>query len=421
MSLPSDDFARQIFFKIHNGLPRQGPGSTQSTLRALHSINPSHRHLDILDVGCGSGVTTFDLARLGHRLIAIDNHELFIETVLTRAKQEYLSERITAVVGDMFRLPEFVAPNTFDVIWSEGSIYIIGFERGLTEWKKFLKKDGYLVCSELSWLTKNPPFEAHNFWSKHYPNMRSREENIRIIKECGYELIDSFVLAEDDWWNEYYGPMEQRIHELKLKYKGHQEAESVLNEQLNGIIESNWTELVDEFDQMNLREPLLRGIYGFGFERPSAIQQRAIKPCILGHDVIAQAQSGTGKTATFTISILQRIDVNFKDCQALILAPTRELAQQIQKVVLALGDYMSVTCHACIGGNKVQDDIKRLESGVQVVVGTPGRVYDMLQRRALQSKNIKMLVLDEADEMLKEGFKEQIYNIFMLMPENIQV
>ncbi|CAF1543647.1 unnamed protein product [Rotaria sp. Silwood1] len=171
---------------------------------------------------------------------------------------------------------------------------------------------------------------------------------------------------------------------------------------------------------MNLRESLLRGIYGFGFERPSAIQQRAIKPCILGHDVIAQAQSGTGKTATFTISILQRIAMEFKDCQALILAPTRELAQQIQKVVLALGDYMNITCHACIGGNRVNDDIRRLESGVQVVVGTPGRVYDMLQRRVLQSKNIKMLVLDEADEMLKEGFKEQIYNIFMLMPENIQ-
>ncbi|CAF4867316.1 unnamed protein product, partial [Rotaria sp. Silwood1] len=112
--------------------------------------------------------------------------------------------------------------------------------------------------------------------------------------------------------------------------------------------------------------------------------------------------------------------MEFKDCQALILAPTRELAQQIQKVVLALGDYMNITCHACIGGNRVNDDIRRLESGVQVVVGTPGRVYDMLQRRVLQSKNIKILVLDEADEMLKEGFKEQIYNIFMLMPENIQ-
>ncbi|CAF0970437.1 unnamed protein product [Rotaria sordida] len=188
----------------------------------------------------------------------------------------------------------------------------------------------------------------------------------------------------------------------------------------NGIIESTWTELVEEFDRMNLRESLLRGIYSYGFERPSAIQQRAIKPCILGHDVIAQAQSGTGKTATFAVSILQRIDMEFKECQALILAPTRELAQQIQKVVLALGDYMNITCHAFIGGGRVNDDIRRLESGVQIVVGTPGRVYDMLERRALQSKNIKMLVLDEADEMLKEGFKQQIYNIFMLMPENIQ-
>ncbi|CAF4210507.1 unnamed protein product [Rotaria magnacalcarata] len=171
---------------------------------------------------------------------------------------------------------------------------------------------------------------------------------------------------------------------------------------------------------MNLREQLLRGIYSYGFERPSAIQQTAIKPCILGHDVIAQAQSGTGKTATFSISVLQRIDLQSKECQALILAPTRELAQQIQKVVLAIGDYMGVTCLACIGGGSVQEDIRRLQSGVNIVVGTPGRVYDMLDRSALRSKHIKMLVLDEADEMLKEGFKDQIYNIFMKMPSNIQ-
>jgi translation initiation factor 4A len=189
----------------------------------------------------------------------------------------------------------------------------------------------------------------------------------------------------------------------------------------DGTIESNWTEVVDQFDQMNLREPLLRGIYGYGFERPSAIQQRAIKPCILGHDVIAQAQSGTGKTATFAISILQQLDMESKDCQALILAPTRELAQQIQKVVLALGDYMGVSCHACIGGTNVRDDIKRLEGGVQIVVGTPGRVYDMLNRSALRSKSIKMFVLDEADEMLSRGFKEQIYDVFTTMPQNIQV
>ncbi|UJR25132.1 hypothetical protein I4U23_006491 [Adineta vaga] len=189
----------------------------------------------------------------------------------------------------------------------------------------------------------------------------------------------------------------------------------------DGTIESNWNEVVENFDQMNLREPLLRGIYGYGFERPSAIQQRAIKPCILGHDVIAQAQSGTGKTATFAISILQQLDMESKDCQALILAPTRELAQQIQKVVLALGDYMGVSCHACIGGTNVRDDIKRLEGGVQIVVGTPGRVYDMLNRSALRSKSIKMFVLDEADEMLSRGFKEQIYDVFTTMPQNIQV
>lgn len=113
-----------------------------------------------------------------------------------------------------------------------------------------------------------------------------------------------------------------------------------------GIIESNWSEIIDNFDNMSLKEELLRGIYGYGYERPSAIQQRAIMPCIRGRDVIAQAQSGTGKTATFAIAILQQIDTSLFDCQALILAPTRELASQIQKVVIALGDYMNAECLA---------------------------------------------------------------------------
>lgn len=119
-----------------------------------------------------------------------------------------------------------------------------------------------------------------------------------------------------------------------------------------------------------------------------------------GHDVIAQAQSGTGKTATFSISVLQKIDPNLKACQALILAPTRELAQQIQKVVVAIGDFMNIECHACIGGTSVRDDMKALQDGPQVVVGTPGRVHDMIQRRFLKTDSMKMFVLDEADEML---------------------
>lgn len=105
---------------------------------------------------------------------------------------------------------------------------------------------------------------------------------------------------------------------------------------------------------------------------------------IEGMDVIAQAQSGTGKTATFSIAILQQIDTSLNECQSLILAPTRELAQQIQKVVLALGDYMNAQCHACIGGTNVRDDMRKLEMGVHIVVGTPGRVYDMITRRALR-------------------------------------
>jgi translation initiation factor 4A len=189
----------------------------------------------------------------------------------------------------------------------------------------------------------------------------------------------------------------------------------------DGLIESNWEQVVDNFDDMNLREELLRGIYAYGFEKPSAIQQRAIVPCISGRDVIAQAQSGTGKTATFSIAILQQLNISTRYCQALVLAPTRELAQQIQKVMIALGDYMNAQCHACIGGTAVREDIARLSGEVHVVVGTPGRVQDMISRRALDPSSIKMFVLDEADEMLSRGFKDQIYDVFKTMPQDIQV
>ncbi|KAF9031976.1 DEAD-domain-containing protein [Hymenopellis radicata] len=159
----------------------------------------------------------------------------------------------------------------------------------------------------------------------------------------------------------------------------------------------------------------------WNFEKPSAIQQRAILPITQGRDVIAQAQSGTGKTATFSISILQSIDVTVRETQALVLSPTRELATQIQSVVLALGDYMNVQCHTCIGGTSIGEDIRKLEYGQHVVSGTPGRVFDMIQRRSLRTRNIKMLVLDEADELLNKGFKEQIYDIYRYLPPATQV
>lgn len=184
----------------------------------------------------------------------------------------------------------------------------------------------------------------------------------------------------------------------------------------DGLIETNYDKVFDTFDDMNLREQLLRGIYAYGFEKPSAIQQRAIVPCCKGRDVIAQAQSGTGKTATFSIAVLQQLDLNLKKCQALVLAPTRELAQQIRKVMIALGDYMDASCHVCIGGTAVREDMKKLSDGQQVVVGTPGRVKDMIGRDALRTDHIKQFVLDEADEMLSRGFKDQIYDVFKVLP-----
>jgi len=188
-----------------------------------------------------------------------------------------------------------------------------------------------------------------------------------------------------------------------------------------GIIDSNWDEICENFDDMDLTDELLRGIYAYGFEKPSAIQQRAIVPCIKGMDVIAQAQSGTGKTATFAITVLQTIDTSLRETQALILAPTRELAQQIQKCVMALGDYMGAQCHACIGGTSVREDMAKLDGGQHVVVGTPGRVFDMISRKALRTRDIKQFVLDEADEMLSRGFKDQIYDVFRHLNSDIQV
>eukprot|EP00812_Abedinium_dasypus_P013201 NODE_670_length_1415_cov_588.575735.p1 GENE.NODE_670_length_1415_cov_588.575735~~NODE_670_length_1415_cov_588.575735.p1 ORF type:complete len:335 (+),score=121.05 NODE_670_length_1415_cov_588.575735:133-1137(+) len=137
--------------------------------------------------------------------------------------------------------------------------------------------------------------------------------------------------------------------------------------------------------------------------------------------MIGQAQSGTGKTATFVVGVLAQVNFDRRACQALILAPTRELAQQIEKVVLALGDYLKVNCHPCIGGTSVRDDISRLRDCQHVIVGTPGRVHDMLGKRHLRVDELKTFVLDEADEMLSRGFKEQIYEIFRTLPPDVQV
>jgi ATP-dependent RNA helicase len=187
------------------------------------------------------------------------------------------------------------------------------------------------------------------------------------------------------------------------------------------IVTSSAVKQVQTFEAMGLSENLLRGIYAYGFEKPSAIQQRAILPIIQGRDVIAQSQSGTGKTAVFCISILQIVDISTASLQAIVLSPTRELAEQTNKVMSNLADYTNVKCHCCIGGKSVSEDIKKIEQGLHVVSGTPGRIYDMIQRNILRPNHLKILVIDEADEMLGKGFREQIYDIYRYLPNDVQV
>jgi len=184
---------------------------------------------------------------------------------------------------------------------------------------------------------------------------------------------------------------------------------------------SHELEVVCSFEDMGLKKELLRGIFHYGFERPSAIQQRAIMPIMQGRDVIAQSQAGTGKTTIFCVGILQNIDTKKRNLQAIVISPTRELAEQSRNVILAFGEYMNVRCHACIGGKSIGDDTRALEAGVHVVSGTPGRLFDMIRRRTLETRDVKMLVVDEADEMLGKGFKESIYDIYRYLPPKIQI
>ena len=185
-------------------------------------------------------------------------------------------------------------------------------------------------------------------------------------------------------------------------------------------IQSN-VEAIREFELMGLKENLLRGMFAYGFKHPSAIQQRFTMPFINGRDVIAQASSGSGKTSAFCICLLQRVDEQMRETQALVLSPTRELAVQTQELCTSIGQHMGVTAHACIGGKSRKDDERRLTAGIQIVSGTPGRVFDMIVHRNLRTNNIKTLVLDEADEMLGKGFKEQIHDIYRSFPPTTQV
>jgi translation initiation factor 4A len=176
------------------------------------------------------------------------------------------------------------------------------------------------------------------------------------------------------------------------------------------------------FDDMDLPMNLLRGIYAHGFEKPSEIQKRGIVPIKNGNDLMAQAQSGTGKTGTFSIGALTKIDITLMKPQVIVIVPTRELAQQIEKVAQAIGLYMELKVYSATGGTPIREDLRALERGVHFIVGTPGRIYDLMNRGQLNRQYVRVLVLDEADQMLEDRFKEQILCILQMgFPKQTQV
>lgn len=190
--------------------------------------------------------------------------------------------------------------------------------------------------------------------------------------------------------------------------------------------EQNETDNIPEaktWDDLQIDSNILRSIYAHGFETPSEIQKKAIPPIKKGRDVIAQAQSGTGKTGAFVIGALSQLDVASRTTQIVVLAPTHELVTQIHTVFSSLSEFMEgIVIRKMVGGTAVIDDIQDLRNNVpHVVVGCTGRVFDMIKRRALLTRDIKICVLDEADEMLSIGFKDQIYNIFQQLPSNVQI
>jgi len=218
-----------IFFEIHKGLPREGSGRDEYTQKAYEMI-PKIENPLILDIGCGPGLQTIKLAKLSKsNVIGIDIHQSFLDQLENSAKKENLLDKIKIMNKSMIDMdfPE----ESFDIIWAEGSIFIIGFEKGLMDWKKFIKPNGFLAVHEMTWLKDNPPKEIADFWEEVYPAISTIDNNLKIIEKCGYKLLGYFALPDDAWWEFYYDPLQEKLKDLKIKYKDNPEAIDTIKEQ----------------------------------------------------------------------------------------------------------------------------------------------------------------------------------------------
>lgn len=225
----SERIRNEVSKAIHGDNPREGPGNSESTRKAFLMLVDLPPQPSILDVGCGPGMQTIELAKLSNgNITALDYQQRFLDELNTRAKRAGVSNQIRTTQGSMFELP--FGADSFDVIWSEGAIYIIGFEKGLHEWKPLLKDGGYLAASHLSWLKPEIPDEPKQFWAKHYPAIAHVDENLKIAIQSGYDNVGHFVLPKAAWWDGYYTPIEKRLKRLREQYKGNSPASNRISE-----------------------------------------------------------------------------------------------------------------------------------------------------------------------------------------------
>jgi ubiquinone/menaquinone biosynthesis C-methylase UbiE len=217
----------EMFFEIHHDLPREGPGGVLSTQIAYSRTRNIPLKPRILDIGCGPGAQTVCLAELSKgEVFAVDNNIAFIEQLKQKVAACNLEKVIHPILADMTNL-QFDS-ESFDLIWAEGSIFIIGVEAGLKAWRPLLKSGGTIAFTEASWLRDDLPREIKDYWLEVYPAIMSIEETISKIEELGYGFIEQFVLPESDWWNEYYNPIIEKVPNLRERHKADAEALEVI-------------------------------------------------------------------------------------------------------------------------------------------------------------------------------------------------
>jgi len=236
------DFDFNLICEYFSGIKRQGPGSAESTIKALGFIDNLTPSAQIADIGCGSGYQTIILAQNapGH-ITAIDLFPAFIDLLNENISKLHLQSRIKTVVGNMESLP-FQA-GELDLIWSEGAIYNIGFERGLNEWKKFLKPGGYIAVAEASWFTEERPGEINKFWNDAYPEIDTIPNKFGQMSKAGYVPVASFILPENCWTEHYYLPQVKAAEIFLEKHKGNPAAEGlVANEKHEALMYSRYKE-----------------------------------------------------------------------------------------------------------------------------------------------------------------------------------